>query len=139
MGRSGTGSEVGGEAERERRQRHHWTERHAREVIAELRASGEPVARFAQRKGITRQRLAYWSTRLRETVPVAATAAFVQVAPAPSGPMRGTPTSPPSLATTEPIAIRVGAAVIRVDASHDVEHVARLVDAVARRLVAAPC
>jgi hypothetical protein len=26
-----------------------------------------------------------------------------------------------------------------VDASHDVEHVARLVDAVARRLVAAPC
>ncbi len=130
MGRSATETErQGGEP----RERYHWTEQHAREVIAELRATGEPAARFAQRKGITRQRLAYWATRIESIGPASRMPAFVQVTSVPAV-TRTAAVAPPAMLATEPIEISVGVAVIRVRVSHDVEHVAQLVDAIARRM-----
>ena len=130
MGRSATERARQG---REPRERYYWTEQHAREVIAELRATGEPAARFARRKGITRQRLAYWATRIESTGPASRTPAFVQVTSVPAV-TRTTAVAAPAMSATVPIEISVGLAVIRVRASHDVEHVAQLVDAIARRM-----
>jgi transposase-like protein len=113
----------------------HWTESEAREVIAELRSSGETPAEFARRKGITRQRLGYWMKRVaplgsrqspgeagaRET-------RFVAVA------------LPPSVRAPSPgwIEVAVGGTVVRVREALDVDHVARLVEAIARR-AGGPC
>lgn len=135
MGRSTTGRAALGA---EQRERYHWTEQQAREVVAELRATGETAAQFAQRKGITRQRLAYWVTRLEPARPAPAGPAFVQVTPVPAM-ARAAATAAPSASPAEPIEIRVGLAVIRIGPSHDVEQVARLVDAVARRTAVSPC
>jgi transposase-like protein len=44
----------------------HWSEAEARGMLEELASSGESVARFAQRTGVSRSRLAYWQRRLRE-------------------------------------------------------------------------
>jgi transposase-like protein len=44
-----------------------WTEREAREALAELQDRGESVAAFAQRPGMSVQRVYYWRRRLRET------------------------------------------------------------------------
>ena len=44
-----------------------WTEREAREALAELQDRGESVAAFAQRRGMSVQRVYYWRRRLRET------------------------------------------------------------------------
>jgi hypothetical protein len=112
-------------------------------VLAELRASGEPPARFAHRKGITRQRLNYWLTRLADpgsvAPPVFVEVAAVPVTPKPSPREVALGLSSPPTTAGEPIAISIGSAIIRVDASHDVEHVARLVSALASRLGAVPC
>jgi len=44
-----------------------WTEREARDALAELQDRGESVAAFAQRRGMSVQRVYYWRRRLRET------------------------------------------------------------------------
>lgn len=116
------------------RKRAHWTERVAREAVAELRASGEPLGRLAERKGITRQKLGYWVRRLESE---RSSPAFVEVATA-TAVARGATREAVALGATatraEPVEIRIGAAVLRVGVSHDVEHVARLVEALARRV-----
>src|ERR1051326_4446295 len=43
-----------------------WTEAEARAVLAELRASGEPIVHFARKRGYFASRLHKWMTRLGE-------------------------------------------------------------------------
>lgn len=43
-----------------------WTAAEARAALREWRSSGEPLERFAQRRGWTAQRLRWWRTRLSE-------------------------------------------------------------------------
>ena len=50
--------------EREVRQWRRWTEERAREALEELEASGESAVSFAERKGVSAQRIAYWKRRL---------------------------------------------------------------------------
>jgi transposase-like protein len=48
---------------------HHWqqwSEAEARGMLEELASSGDSMAKFARRKGVSRSRLAYWQRRLRE-------------------------------------------------------------------------
>jgi hypothetical protein len=106
----------------------HWTESRARAVLAELRVSGESVAEFALRNRISRQRLYYWSKRmtLADGPPAIGVEepAFVAVR------------LPTSLPIAEPawIELVVGGTVVRIRESLDVEHAARLVGAIARKL-----
>lgn len=44
-----------------------WSEGEAREALAELSRSGESVAEFARREGISAQRVYYWKKRIAET------------------------------------------------------------------------
>ena len=53
-----------------------WTERQAREALGALDASGESVAAFAARAGVSAWRLYHWRARLSEQP-----AAFVEVQP----------------------------------------------------------
>jgi transposase-like protein len=94
-----------------------WTEDEAREALAELASTGESAASFARRRGISTQRLAYWKKRLGSgTGPK-----FVAVAlPAATSPMW--------------IEIAACGVVVRIREQLDVEHVARLVDAIGRRV-----
>ena len=97
-------------------QRRQWTKEHARETLAELEVSGETVASFADRKGVSPQRIAYWKRRM------AASAApdFVAV----------------TLPTRSPgwLELVAGGVTVRVRVDLEVEHVARLVEALARRV-----
>ncbi len=93
-----------------------WTEHEARGALTELAASGESASGFARRKGISSQRLAYWSKRLAGR----ATTEFVAVA---------LPAAP--AATIE---IAAGGVVVRVREELDAEYVARLVEAIGRRV-----
>jgi transposase-like protein len=93
-----------------------WAEEQAREALEELASSGESAAGFARRKGLSPQRIAYWRKRLGSP----AKAEFVAVAlPA---------------ASRASIEISAGGVVVRVREELDVDHVARLVDALARRM-----
>lgn len=94
-----------------------WTEAEARAALASLAASGESELAFARRNGISRQRLRYWRARLGRAV---ASPAFVAVELPHSG----------SQAPT--IEIQVSEVLIRVRENLEVEHVARLVRALAR-------
>jgi hypothetical protein len=94
-----------------------WTEQEAREALEELASSGESTASFARGKGVSTQRLAYWRKRLgRVAVP-----AFVAVE-LPTGSSRTC------------IEIAAAGVVVRVREDLDVEHVARLAEAIARRV-----
>jgi len=106
----------------------HWTEEQARAELAELKASGESAATFAQRKGVSRQRLYYWAKRVAPTgeppeIRIEETK-FVAVR---------LPTSLPAAASAW-IELSVGGLVVRIRESLDADHVARLVEAIARRL-----
>lgn len=105
-----------------RRRWQHWTEEQARVVLDELAQSGLSVAKFAGTKGVSTNRIAYWRKRLAESVPMS----FVAVPPA--TPSRAqVPTSPG-------IEIVVwDGATVRVREDIDVERLARIVEAVARR------
>lgn len=94
-----------------------WSEGEARAALAELARSGESASRFARIRGFSTQRIAYWRKRLAG----ASTPAFVSVA------------MPPLSATRAPIEIVVADVVIRVREEVDVEQLARIVDALARR------
>ena len=43
-----------------------WTEEQARSALQELAQSGLSVAKFAERKGVSVQRIAYWKRRLAD-------------------------------------------------------------------------
>jgi transposase-like protein len=97
-----------------RRRWRQWTESEARAALAELARSGEGIARFARRKGVSEQRLYYWRRRIAEV----AAPAFVAVA----------------LATSRPqIEIASEAVTVRVREDLDPERVGDLVEVVARR------
>ena len=98
-----------------------WTEDEARAALAELAQSRESVAAFTQSRGYSAQRIRYWKKRLGET---GAIPAFVSVRwPA----VASTSSVPRSLE------ILVGGVTLRVREDLDVEHVARLVEALASR------
>ena len=93
-----------------------WREDEAREELATFARSGMSAAAFARSRGSSPRRLEYWTKRLRQG---ASGVTFVPVT---------LPTS--SGAAFE---IHVGDIVIRVRDVRDVEHVARLVVALAGR------
>ena len=91
-----------------------WTEQDAREALAELAHTGESVAGFARRRGVSCERVRYWRKRLADGAP-----AFVAV---PVGSDRQGPR----------IEITTAAVTLRVREDVDLEHLAALVDVVAR-------
>jgi transposase-like protein len=90
--------------------RRRWTESDAREVLAELDASGLFVTQFAAREGIDPQRLYSWRRRLTE--PTAQT--FVELRSTDAAPLE--------------IVLRSGR-IVRVPASFDAGALRRLLDA----------
>ena len=92
-----------------------WTEEQARSALDELAATGESAASFARRKGVSPQRLAYWKKRLPGRPQ------FVAV-------------DLPAATSAARIEIAAGAVVVRVREALDVEQVARLVEAIGRRM-----
>jgi Transposase len=92
-----------------------WTEEQARRALAELAASGERASVYARRKGISSQRLAYWKKRLAGPSRTEFVAVELPAA---------------SAASIEIAAVGV---VVRVREDLDVDHIARLVEAIGRR------
>lgn len=99
-------------------QRYRWTEEEARRVLAELTATGESVAAFCRRTGISRARLTYWQKRVSPRLP---TTDFVSVDLA-------------GVAGAKWFELVAGGVVLRVREELDVDLVARLVEAVSRRM-----
>ena len=97
-----------------RRRWRQWSEQEAREALTELACSGEALAHFARRKGVSEQRLHYWRKRIAET----GAPAFVAVPLKPSRPQ---------------IEISSEAVTVRVREDLDAEQVADLIEVVARR------
>jgi len=95
-----------------------WDESEARAALDELAASGESTIRFARRKGFSDQRLRYWKKRLGAAPPPVA---FVAVR------------LPDSPRVRDTIEIRVDGLAVHVREDLDVAHVARLVEALAKR------
>jgi len=91
-----------------------WGEPEAREALAELAESGESIAQFARRRGVSAQRIYYWKKRIAET----ASPAFVAV--------------PLTTATAGQIEIAADGVTIRVREDLDAERLADILDAVAR-------
>ena len=98
-----------------------WTEGEARAVLAALARSGESSAAFARSRGFSTQRIDYWKKRLGVTsaVPAFVPVRLPDVAASTIGP-----------ATIE---IVYGGVTVRVREDLDVEHVARIVEALAGR------
>lgn len=94
-----------------------WSESEARAALAELDRTGESDAAFARRRGISTQRLRYWRRQVEPTK----SPAFVAVSVA------------KAKDATEEIAIRVDGLSVCVREDIDVEHLARIVGALARR------
>jgi transposase-like protein len=92
-----------------------WTEQDAREALAELTRTGESIAEFARRRGVSGERVRYWRKRLADGAP-----AFVAIPPVGSdrqGPW---------------IEIATTAVTLRVREDVDLEHLAALIEVVAR-------
>ncbi len=101
-----------------RRRWQHWTEEQARLAVDELAQSGVSIAKFAEIKGVSAQRMAYWRKRLaKDDAPK-----FVRVDVS-----RGVPSS---AATIE---IALEGITLRVRETVDPDRVARLVEALVRR------
>jgi hypothetical protein len=100
---------------------HQWTEDEARSALAELARSGESAATFARSRGFSSQRVYYWKKRLGDSPAVPA---FV--------PVRW-PVAAPTSGATPSIEIISGGIAVRVREDLDVEHLARIVDALASR------
>lgn len=99
-----------------------WTEEEAREVLVELRASGESVAGFCRRTGVCHQRIAYWRKRMsRPAKAEMAETSFVAVDVA-------------GVTRSKWLELVAAGVVLRVREELDVEHVARLVEAIGRRV-----
>lgn len=100
------------------RGRTRWTEAEGRAALVEFARSGETELAFARRKGISRQRLRYWRKQLGQP---AAKPAFVAV------------DLPAARTAGREIAILVGDISICVREDLDVDHLARIVEALGRR------
>jgi transposase-like protein len=98
----------------------HWDAKAARAALAELAASGESVVVFARRTAVSPQRLFYWKKRLRED----------REGPAPTFVAVALPVQNTETAYLE---IVMAGIAVRVREGLDVEHVANLVEALARR------
>jgi len=98
-----------------------WSEAEARAHLEELRGTGESAVGFARRKGISPQRLAYWKKRLASAKGSETKPAFVAV------------TMPATPSTRAEIEIRVAGVAVIVREGCDVEHVARVVEALGGR------
>lgn len=96
-----------------------WREPEAREVLASWRRSGLSAAAFCAREGCTTARLRYWSERLPDA-PSASTP-----------PVSFVPLALGAIRRAAQIEIERGGVVLRVREDLDVEHVARLVAALA--------
>jgi hypothetical protein len=97
-----------------------WTEAEARASLDAWRRSGESELAFARRGGFSPQRLRYWRERLGgPTKDVAAAAAFVAVS------------MPVVARAASQIEIRMGAMSVCVREDIDVDHLARIVGALA--------
>ncbi|MDX6481013.1 MAG: hypothetical protein QOG85_1523 [Gaiellaceae bacterium] len=99
-----------------RRRWQRWSEAEARAALDELAGCGETAVQFARRKGVSTQRLLYWRKRLGKS-----TAAFVAVR------------LPGGVGAREQIEIVLEGVAVRVREDLDVDHVALLVQALARR------
>jgi len=97
-----------------RRRWRQWSEQEARDALSELARSGEGIARFARRKGISEQRLYYWRKRIAQS----GAPAFVAV---------------PVAASIPQVEIASEAVTVRVREDLDLEHLADLIEVVARR------
>ncbi len=103
-----------------RRRWRQWTEAEAREALAELAESGESPTSFARRRGISANRLRYWSRRLATEALVPA---FVQL-----------PVPAPCTATeVAHIEVVVEQVVVRVREDLEVGRLAAIVRALAGR------
>lgn len=91
-----------------------WGEPEAREALADLAESGESVAQFAGRRGVSAQRIYYWKKRIAES----AAPAFVAV--------------PLTTTRAGQIEIVANGVTIRVREDLDAERLADILDAVAR-------
>jgi hypothetical protein len=98
-----------------------WTEGEARAVLTALARSGESAAAFARSRGFSTQRIDYWKRRLGVT---SAVPAFVPVR---------LPVVAASAIGPATIEIVYGDVTVRVREDLDVEHVARIVEALAGR------
>jgi transposase-like protein len=94
-----------------------WTERDAREALAELARTGESIAGFARRRGVSGERVRYWRRRLADGAPPAFVA--VPVASASAGPPQ--------------IEIVAGSVTLRVREDVSLEHLSDLIDTVTGR------
>ena len=98
-----------------------WTETEARASLAELARSGESELLFARRRGYSRERLRYWKKKLAvSTKPMTKKPAFVAVA------------MPIAARMAAKIEIQVGAVKVCLREDVDVDHLARIVDALSR-------
>lgn len=102
-----------------------WSEAEARVHLEELRRTAESTAGFARRKGVSSQRLSYWKKRLAWAEVTETKPAFVAV------------TLPPTPSTRAEVEIRVAGVTVIAREGCDVEHVARVIEALGRR--APPC
>jgi hypothetical protein len=103
--------------------RRRWTEIEARAALDELARSGQSELAFARTRGFSRERLRYWKSQLgvsAKATNVSPKPTFVAVA------------MPVAARTPAKIEIHVGALSVCVREDLDVEHVARIVDALAR-------
>ena len=105
------------------RAQRNWTESDARQALLELTSTGETVAAFAKRRGVSVQRVYWWKQRVAPSGELATK--FVAVA-LPQ-------TARPSAASACSIEVVIGNVVLRVRETHDAEYVARLVAALSRR------
>lgn len=104
-----------------RRRWQSWTEQEARAALDELSRSGVSVAKFAQARGVSVQRIFYWRKRLAE----GASVKFVPVAVS---------TAATLPAVGSHIEIVAGPVTLRLREDMDVKQLARIVEAlIARR------
>ena len=97
-----------------------WSEAEARGMLTELKESGDSMAAFAARRGVSTQRLSYWAKRLRNGV---GETTFVPVE------------IPGRAAATEAFTIEVcaGDLVVRIREDADAGTLQRVVDTLRRR------
>jgi hypothetical protein len=94
-----------------------WTEAQARTALDTLAQSGLSAQAFAEREGISVQRVSYWKKRLREeTAPTQGPHAFVAV----------------TLPQTTCVEIVLGSVMVRIPSHVDPRQIARMVRALAR-------
>ena len=99
-----------------------WSEQEARELLAEFAASQQTAAAFSRRKGVSSGRIAYWRKRLDgSSLVLRETTDFVAVDLAAVG-------------TSRCLEIVAAGVVVRMREDLDADQVARLVQAIGRRV-----